>query len=107
MNATKDGVDIVFSDPLSEESLEEIEERVKVRSWALKRSANYGSKHFDDKNYEVTGAKLSDDGRRLSLKIENMSPVWQMSIRYELIGANGEEFEGEIQNTSHQLEAAQ
>ena len=106
LNATKSGVDMIFSDPLSAESVEDISDRVKVRSWALKRSANYGSKHFDEKTHAVTGAELSDDGRRLSLKIEDMATVWQMSIRYQLVGANGEKFEGEIQNTIHQLEAA-
>jgi hypothetical protein len=106
LNATKSGVDMIFSDPLSAESTKDIAGRVKVRSWALKRSANYGSKHFDEKTHAVTGAELSDDGRRLSLKIEDMATVWQMSIRYLLVGANGEEFEGEIQNTIHQLEAA-
>ena len=106
MSATTDGIEIVFSDPLSGESIEEIDDRVEVESWALKRSANYGSKHFDEREYEVIGAKLSDDGHRLSLEIENISPVWQMSIRYQLVGAGGEEFEGEIQNTIHQLEPA-
>ena len=75
----------------------------KVRSWALKRSANYGSKHYDDKSHEVTGAELSADGAVLLLEISGMGPVWQMSIKYELKGKNGEPVIGEIQNTIHQL----
>lgn len=67
--------------------------------------AHYGSKHFDEKNSRFDDAELSGDGRRLSLAIEDRSPVWQMSIRCQLLGANGDEFEGEIQNTIRKLEA--
>ena len=51
----------------------------------------------------MTGAAISPDGTTLKLGIEGMSPVWQMSIRYELRGANGEPVAGEIQNTIHVL----
>ena len=74
-----------------------------VRSWALKRSAQYGSRHYDKKSHAVKSASLSKDGKTLLLAINDMSPVWQMSVRYELIGANGKPVKGEIQNTIHAL----
>ena len=46
---------------------------------------------------------LSTDGKTLRLRIPDMSAVWQMSIRYELKGVNGEPVKGEIQNTIHAL----
>jgi hypothetical protein len=46
---------------------------------------------------------LSEDGTVLALGLSEMSPVWQMSIRYRLKGANGDPIEGEIQNTIHRL----
>ncbi|MFV1994658.1 MAG: hypothetical protein ACC661_04415, partial [Verrucomicrobiales bacterium] len=95
------------SDPLAPDSVSSIEGRFKVRSWALERSATYGSKHHDEKAHEVTGAELSEDGLVLKLSILGMAPVWQMSIAYELIGAGGEPVIGEIQNTIHRLAPAE
>jgi len=103
MNAHESGIDITFSDPLSRESLAKIQEAVKVESWSLLRSENYGSDHYDEKTHTVEGATLSNNRKTLSLTIEDMSPVWQMSIRYKLRGENGETVEGEIQNTIHKL----
>ena len=97
------GVEITFSDTISGFDLLPVSEHFKVRSWALKRSANYGSKHYDEWEHEVTGVKISKDRRKLRLKIADMKTVWQMSIKYELKGANGEPIVGEIQNTIHTL----
>jgi hypothetical protein len=76
-----------------------------VRTWALKRTANYGSAHYDKKEIEVAGSSLSPHGKILRLKIPDLEPVWQMSIKYYLKGANGEPVEGEIQNTIHEIRA--
>ena len=103
LKATAKGVAMTFSDPLSPESVEKVKERYQVETWALKRSANYGSKHYDQRKHEVLGASLSKDGRTLQLQIQDMKPVWQMSIRYDLVGQDGQEVEGEIQNTIHTL----
>ena len=57
----------------------------------------------DRKSHAVEGATLSNNGKTLRLSIEDMSPVWQMSIKYKLTGEKGEAIEGEIQNTIHNL----
>lgn len=103
LRALKTGVEITFSDPISRDSIQPAADRFKVRSWALKRTANYGSKHYDEKPHRVKGAILSSDGKTLMLELSDMSPVWQMSIRYELKGASGVPVVGEIQNTIHVL----
>ena len=103
MKAHNDGIDITFSDAFHTDSVKNVAEQFIVRSWALQRSANYGSKHYDEKSHEVTRATLSDDGTVLKLKIRDMSPVWQMSIQYEMMDAAGAPVLGEIQNTIHAL----
>ncbi len=107
MKAHREGIDITFSDPLDGDSVADVAAQFQVRSWALERSANYGSKHYDEKSHDVTAARLSEDGTVLKLGIGGMEPLWQMSIRYELKGANGEPVVGEIQNTIHSLGAVQ
>jgi hypothetical protein len=106
IKAHREGIDITFSDPLDDGSIVDVSRQFQVRSWALKRSANYGSKHYDERAHEVTDFSLSEDGKILKLGVEGMGPLWQMSIRFELAGKNGEPVVGEIQNTIHALDAA-
>ena len=103
MHAHTKGVSITFSDPLDPASITDAAKQFQARSWALKRSANYGSKHHDEKPHAVTAATLSEDGTTLELAIDAMAPVWQMAINYTLKGKDGQPVIGEIQNTIHTL----
>ncbi|MEM0969932.1 MAG: DUF6797 domain-containing protein, partial [Verrucomicrobiota bacterium] len=96
------GVEMTFSDPLSPESVGA--EAFAVRSWALIRSQNYGSKHHDEQEHEVANATLSEDGKTVSLFIDDMKPVWQMAIRYSLLSSAEKAITGEIQHTIHSLQ---
>jgi len=102
LKARRDGIAITFSDPLDAAPVADTS-RIQVRTWALKRSANYGSKHYDEKRLKLASAKLSTDRRTLTLALPDIEPVWQMEIRYELKGANGEVAKGMLQNTIHAL----
>ncbi|MGB0580247.1 MAG: DUF6797 domain-containing protein [Limisphaerales bacterium] len=101
LHATKSGVEITYSDPLDRNSVKA--DKFEVRTWALKRSANYGSRHYDKRSHDVKSASLSKDRKTVRLRIADISPVWQMSIRYDVQGANGEPVKSEIQNTIHTL----
>ena len=105
IRASEREIEIEFSDPLAPLSPEMLRNSIIVRTWALKRTANYGSAHYDKKEIEVAGASLSPHGKILRLKIPDLEPVWQMSIKYYLKGDNGEPVEGEIQNTIHEIKA--
>jgi len=71
-----------------------------LKVWSLKRTANYGSEHYNEHPLEVTGLELSDDGRTLTV-LANVEPTWCMEIRYSLQTADGEEINGLIHNTVH------
>lgn len=103
MHAHTKGMSITFSDPLDPASITDTAKQFQARSWALKRSAAYGSKHHDEKLHAVTAATLSADGTTLELAIDAMAPVWQMAINYTLKGKDGQPVIGEIQNTIHTL----
>jgi hypothetical protein len=98
LRASQDGVTITFSDPLDLEGA-----TFAVRSWALKRTAGYGSKHYNEKTHTIQGANLSEDGKLLTLKIAEIAACWQMSIKYKLKAKDGTPISGEIQNTIHRL----
>jgi hypothetical protein len=101
LNVTTRGAKITFSDPITQSSVEK--ENFEVKTWALKRTKNYGSKHYDTKHLEVTGCHLSKDGKVLTLDIEGMAPCWQMEIKYDVKGLNGEAIKDRIHNTIHNL----
>jgi hypothetical protein len=92
---------ITFSDPLDAASV--VAKRFAIRTWSLKRTADYGSKHYDEKTLEVAAARLSDDRRTVTLELPELQPTWCMSIDYRLAGATGEPVVGLIHNTIHQL----
>ncbi len=77
-----------------------------MRAWDLKRTANYGSKHFNERSLAVTSAVLSADGRELLLEIPELLPTWGMSIEYDLPLPSGGRLKGLIHNSIHQLNAA-
>ena len=102
LKATKRGMSITFSEPLDPATANDAARYV-VQTWSLKRTANYGSKHYDEKTLKITKATLSADGRTVQLDIPGIQPTWSMSIEYKLTGAGGEPVNGLIHNTIHAL----
>lgn len=78
-------------------------ENYAVMVWDLKRTANYGSKHFNERQLRVTAAKYSPDGTTIELTIPNLEPTWGMEIRCRWKSTNGESIERTIHNTIHRL----
>ena len=74
-----------------------------MKTWSLKRTANYGSEHYDEKPLRVTAASLSDDGRTVSLTLPEIHPTWGMEIQYRFKGSHGEPCVGTIHNTIHRF----
>ena len=74
-----------------------------MQTWSLKRSEQYGSKHYDEKPAKVTAAKLSGDGKTLTLEIADMKPTWSMEIKYDLKASDGSTVKGFFHNTIHRL----
>ena len=69
----------------------------------MKRTANYGSDHIDERPARIAAARLSDDGRTVFLEMPELRPTWCMEITYAIRGESGEAVEGAIDNTIHQL----
>jgi cytochrome c5 len=101
LHALQSGMQIVFSDPLDPESVRQ--ENFTVKTWDLKRTRRYGSKHYNEKELSITAAELGADGRTVMLRLPAIEKTWQMEIRYELKGADGEAVQGQLQNTIHHL----
>ncbi len=101
LHAEKNGVSLTFTAPLDPESVRS--GNFEIRVWDLKRTANYGSKHFNERPLQVSASTLSEDGRRVTLQIPELQPTWGMEIKYVLRSMSGEPLEGRIHNTIHRL----
>lgn len=101
LHAEKDGLQLRFTDALDPKSVDP--KNVHIKVWSLKRTANYGSEHYDEHALEVTSAKLSEDGKELSLVVPDVAPTWCMEIRYEFRDQAGKLVRGVLHNTIHAL----
>lgn len=101
LRATKSGLRLTFTEPLDPASLDV--SKLQVKTWSLQRTANYGSKHFDERNATIRGAALSPDGKTLTIDIADLRPTWGMELVYALRSASGTPVQGTIHNTIHAL----
>lgn len=104
------GVELVFTQPLKKESVEDVQNWSGKR-WNYVRSENYGSpeigvadpKKKGRETINITGARLGPDGRTVTLSIEDLKPVMQQSIKWDLEAADGTKVAQEIQQTVHEV----
>lgn len=102
LSARKQGMQLTFSGALHPEAATDAGRYV-VKIWSLKRTANYGSKHYDERTLAIKAVKLGDDGRTVTIELPEIQPTWCMSIEYKLVGTEGEPVNGLIHNTIHAL----
>ncbi len=110
----KDGIRLSFTDPLDAETAEDLESW-SVQRWNYKWSSNYGSREYSVKDpkkvgstksrgdkfaardeMKLLGAKLSQDGRTVFLKLPDLRRVMQMKIAYNLDAKDGALMKNEI-----------
>jgi mono/diheme cytochrome c family protein len=99
IQANKAGVKITLSDQIDPASV--TPGSFKIKTWDLKRSKNYGSKHYNEHELKVTIASL--EGKEITLSIPDLEPTWGMSIEMKLTGKNGEKFTRLIHNSIFEL----
>jgi hypothetical protein len=102
LHASRQGMNVTFTEPVDREAAEDVK-NYHVKVWSLKRTEEYGSDHYDERELAVTGAVLSEDGRTVTLTMPEISPTWCMEIVYTLRTESGREFSGKIHNTVHRL----
>ena len=103
LQASEGQIKLTFSDPLDADSAA-TSTNYAIRIWGLKRTANYGSEHFDERELKVETAALLNDGKTVILKVPSLIPTWCMEIVYVLKDAQGRRIENKIHNTIHQLD---
>jgi hypothetical protein len=102
LQAKRNGVELVFSETLDPAAAADAANYA-VKVWSLKRSSDYGSKHYGEHDLPIGKAMLSADGRSVFLAIPDLAPTWCMEIKYTVKGKQGEPIQGVIHNTIHAL----
>lgn len=93
-------IEITLSEPASQKtSLDP--SQFAIRTWELKRTKNYGSKHYNEQQLEIQRVELSADGRLLTLYVPRLDPVWSMEIQYTVRTPAGKTLQRVIHNTIH------
>jgi hypothetical protein len=105
LHARTNSMEIQFSEPLDRIAAND-PQNYAIKVWSLKRSADYGSKHYDEHPLAIFKATLSPDGKSVSLIIPDLQPTWCMEIKFNLQGADGTTFTRVLHNTIHQLGTA-
>ena len=101
VHAMKGALRVTFSDPLDSASVKL--DAFAFKAWSLKRSANYGSKHYDERSLDITAARLSADARTVVLDIPTLAPTHCYELKARLIGADGETIDRSLHGTIHRL----
>ena len=102
IHATKQGLELVFTDPLNRSQAQD-PKNYRIKAWDLKRTAGYGSKHFNEQVWPVKSARLSSDGKRVILSVPNIKPTWGMEVHCFLTTPDGREIKRRIHNTIYHL----
>lgn len=103
LRAFQEGIQLAFTDPLDENSAAN-PSNYAVKIWNLKRTKNYGSRHYNERPLKVQSAEASQDGRSIFLRIPQIAPTWSMEIKINIRGKNNEPVQHVIHNTIHQLQ---
>jgi glucose/arabinose dehydrogenase len=101
IHAAKGALSVNFSEPLDPTSVKPDAFAFKV--WSLQRSANYGSKHYDEHPLDITAAHLSANARTVKLAIPTLTPTQCYELKTKLLAPDGTAIERSLHGTIHQL----
>ena len=101
IHAAKGSLTVTFSDPLAAASVKPDAFALKV--WALKRTKNYGSKHHDEHAMPIATARLSADGRTVTLAVPTLAPTHCYELKVTLKAPDGTAIERSLHGTIHAL----
>jgi hypothetical protein len=102
LNARRRSLAITFTEALDRKTASD-PSRYTAKVWSLKRTAKYGSDHYDEHGIRIAGAALSNNGRAVLLEIPDLQPTWCMEVTYAIKSEKHEPVEGVIHNTIHHL----
>ncbi|MEV0889945.1 family 16 glycoside hydrolase [Promicromonospora sp. NPDC050262] len=74
MRAVDGGFEIEYTQPLSQETAEDLADKYEAAQWRYVSTPQYGGPKVDEEDLEVTSATLSPDRRTVTLAIDGLKP---------------------------------
>ncbi len=95
-----------FAEPIDPDSVTDIS-RYKIQRWNYRWTKHYGSPEFKVSNPEEKGrdnmtilrATASHDSHSVVLYVEDLKPVMQMRLHYDIRSADGQPLKGDVYHT--------
>ena len=101
LHASKGTFSVTFSDPLDPAGVKS--DAFAFKTWTLRRTASYGSNHYDEHPLEITGAHLGADGRSVALDIPGLSAAQCYELKLSLPASDGSTITRSLHGTIHRL----
>ena len=101
VRARVDALELTFSHPLEGGSVEPDGFALKV--WSLNRSADYGSKHIDERAIDITAARLRADGRTVTLTVPGLATTSCYELVVRVRSVAGTPVNRTLHGTIHKL----
>lgn len=70
-----------------------------VTVWDLKRTANYGSEHYNERKLTISLIEVDSKKNKIALEFEQLKPTWGMEIKLKIKSPSGEIVERVIHNS--------
>jgi len=110
INVKSDGVLLTFTDPLDKASAGNVG-NYNVERWNYIYSSKYGSPEYSVEDprrkghdtVDIDSITVSDDGKQVMLRIEDIAPVMSQSIKFNLTAADGSPVKYTIYHTIHKV----
>ena len=110
LKVDKQGVHLSFTQALDAKEATDAQ-NYSAEMWNYRRSSDYGSPEVSVKDpkkvghdkLEVTSAKLSADGKTVTLTVPDLAPSMQSQIKFSLKTKSGEAIDQVVQNTIHAI----
>ncbi|MFK7767436.1 MAG: DUF6797 domain-containing protein [Mariniblastus sp.] len=102
LGASTEGLEIKFSgavDPVTAADAS----NYSVNTWDLKRTKNYGSKHYNEKRLEIARVDVQPDGQSVKIHLPGIKLTWGMEVNYSIRTKSGEKLQGKIHNSIYRL----
>lgn len=113
MKVDKAGIHLTFTQPLDPKDATDVQ-NYSGQQWNYRRSGEYGSPEVtvsDPKKngrdrVDITSAKLSADGKTVTLEVAGLQPVMQFLLKYNITAKDGTGIKQDILQTIHEIPGA-
>jgi mono/diheme cytochrome c family protein len=101
VHAASGRLEVLLSDAPDAASI--VPQAFRFKSWSIKRTSDYGSDHLNERDLEITAARVGADGRTVILEIPSLTPTECYELEMKIRAPDGAEVLRSLHGTIHRL----